>query len=327
VALEIAGCPVGMTFIRGLPARDMAALSAQAESAGFESVWVAEHSYGRDAITPLAAIACATERVRIGAAVVPIFTRTALLLASTWATLDELASGRLVIGLGAGSRLLIEAQGIEYGKPVTALKENVQLIRALLRDRRASVHGKVVHHEGVELDFEPLRPAIPVWLGVTGPRAVETSGEIAEGAMLNSFTSVDYTRSACERIAVGLSRRTNAAEFTTATVIVCEVDDDRKAALDRMRPILAVYLARLPDVAKLSGFDPELIERLRAHVDEGGGSAGAPLVSDEMLDALTACGPASFVRDRVAAYVDAGVTYPILAPTSRWSRAIEAIGR
>jgi 5,10-methylenetetrahydromethanopterin reductase len=325
MTIEISGRTVGFGFIRDLPTREMVELSCRAEELGYDSVWTVEHNFGRDAITPASAIAYATRRIRIGFAVVPIFTRTPLLLAATFATLDELSNGRLIIGLGSGSRLLIAAQGITYSKPVTALKENVVLIRQLIRDQHADLQGTMVQHHDVELDFKPYREAIPIWLGVTGPRAVETSGEIGDGAVLNAFTSVDYTRRAVDLIHTGMARRADDVDFQISTMVVCIVDDDRHAALDRMRPILALYLARLPDIAQQSGFDPELLERLTREVNETGAEAASRLLSDEMVDHLTVCGPASHLAEQVGRYVEAGVNYPLVVPIDHWAETMKAV--
>jgi Coenzyme F420-dependent N5,N10-methylene tetrahydromethanopterin reductase and related flavin-dependent oxidoreductases len=299
-------------------------LSLRAEEIGYESVWTVEHNYGRDAVTPTAAIAYATSRVLIGNAVVPILTRSALLLATTYATLDELAGGRMIIGLGAGSRLLIEAQGIPFEKPVTALRENVELIRTLLRDGHATLHGAVVQHEGVEMDFEPLRREIPIWLGVTGPRALEVCGQIGDGVVLNAFTSVEYTRRAVELLAKGRAASNRPGDLAISTMVVCLVDE-RKAALDRMRPILALYLARLPDIAQQSGFEPELLDRLREEVRTEGAARAARLLSDEMVDHLTICGPTEFLHQRILEQIEAGVTHPLVFPIDNWAATLEAV--
>jgi 5,10-methylenetetrahydromethanopterin reductase len=327
VTLQMAGRPLGFGFIRDLPTREMVDLALRAEELGFDSLWTVEHNFGRDGVTPFAAIAYATRRATLAMAVIPIFTRTPLLLASTFGTLDELAGGRMIIGLGAGSRLLIQAQGIAFEKPLTALRENVEVIRTLLREQKATFHGKVVHHEHVELDFEPVRKEVPIWIGATGPRALELSGEIADGVVLNAFTSNAYTQRAVELIRRGQTRRESSLEFGISNMMVCVIDEDRQRALRKMRPVLALYLARLPDVSKQSGFDPEVVERLTEAVNQEGAEAGARFLTDEMVDTLVICGPISRLRERVEQDVAAGVTHPVVFPLDNWAGTLDLFAK
>jgi 5,10-methylenetetrahydromethanopterin reductase len=251
--------------------------------------------------------------------VVPIFTRSALLLANTVATLDELAGGRIVLGIGAGSRVLIKAQGIEYRTPLTALREYVDACRAVWKahGRHVSYSGEIVRLQDAELDFKPVRDRIPVWLGPTGPKACELSGEIGEGAMLNAFLPASYVTSAVGWLAAGAARSGRSLDdgFETSMLVLTVVAESKEHAFTQLRPVLASYLARLPDVTRhtrLWGEDGEGWRRLVAAVDEGGGEAGQRFVTDELIDELTACGTAEECRVAVRRYVDAGVDHPIL---------------
>jgi 5,10-methylenetetrahydromethanopterin reductase len=299
--------------------RGAADAARRAERLGYDSLWFGEHNYSHDAIVPCAAAAAATERITIGPCVVPIFTRSALLLANTFATLDELAGGRIVLGIGAGSRVLIKAQGIEYRTPLLALREYVDACRAVWKahGRHVSYAGEVVRLQDAELDFKPVRDEIPVWIGPTGPKACELTGEIAQGAMLNAFLPASYVRSAVEWLAAGAARTGRSLDdgFETSMIVLTVVARSKEDAFRQLRPVLASYLARLPDVTRhtrLWGEDGEGWSRLVAAVDEGGGQAGQRFISDELIDEITACGTAEECRVALRRYVEAGVDHPLV---------------
>ena len=119
----------GLLFLGAPAVPEMVALAQRAERAGYESVWVAETRLTRDAIAPVAAIALGTERLRVATGIVNVYTRNPVLLALTFATLDELAPGRIVMGLGAGSPRVLAPQGVEFDRPLTRLREYCEVIR------------------------------------------------------------------------------------------------------------------------------------------------------------------------------------------------------
>jgi 5,10-methylenetetrahydromethanopterin reductase len=299
--------------------RGAADTARRAERLGYDSLWFGEHNYSHDAIVPCAAAAAVTERITIGPCVVPIFTRSALLLANTFATLDELSGGRIVLGIGAGSRVLIKAQGIEYRQPLTALREYVDVCRAVWKahGRHVSYAGEIVRLDEAELDFRPVREEIPVWIGPTGPKACELTGEIADGAMLNAFLPTSYVTSAVGWLAAGAARSGRSLDggFETSMIVLTVVVESKEHAFRQLRPVLASYLARLPDVTRHTtvwGEDGQGWRRLAAAVDEGGGEAGQRFISDELIDELTACGTADECRAALQRYVDAGVDHPVV---------------
>jgi 5,10-methylenetetrahydromethanopterin reductase len=307
-------------MLNNLDVEESAAIGKRAEDLGYDSVWFAEHNYSRDAIVPCAAVASVTERVTIGPCVVPIFTRSALLLANTFATLDELSKGRIVLGVGAGSRVLIQGQGLDYRKPLTALREYVEACRAVWKahGKHVSYDGELVTLKDAELDFKPVREEIPVWIGSTGPKACELTGEIADGAMLNAFLPATYVNKAVEWLNIGADRAGRSLaddDYQISMMIITTVAESKEKAYDFLRPMLAVYLARLPDVTKHTtvwGEEGQGWEQLVAAVNEGGGKAGQKYISDEVVDAITACGTPDDCQKAIKRFVDAGLNHPVV---------------
>jgi 5,10-methylenetetrahydromethanopterin reductase len=319
---------LGFGLLNNLDVRASVDLARRAESAGYESIWFAEHNFSRDAITSLAAAATVTERIRIGSGVVPIFTRSALLTATTFASLDELSRGRIIFGLGAGSRVLIRAQGIQYAKPLAALREYVEACRAVWSSggTRVSYEGEIVKLQEAELDFAPVRRRIPTWIGATGPKACELAGQIGDGILLNGFLPSAYVPQAKEHMVAGAtSAERNLSDFEMGMMIVTSVADSKPEAREYLRPLVTKFLARLPDIAKHTSIWGDVWRQMVSAVREGGVEAGSRYVSDELIDDITACGTADDCRSAIERYMESGVTLPILMVFGDPLRTLEAM--
>ena len=163
-----------------------------AEKRGFEAVWQAESRLVRDAIVPMAAYAAVTDKLKVGSGVINNWTRNIGLLAATFLTLDDLAPDRIICGIGAWWDPLAKNVGINRTKPLTAMKETVQIMKRLLNMERVTFHGEFVHVDGIELDVvhgrrEPRN--VPIMIGATGDQMMEMTGEIADGAVLELLCS------------------------------------------------------------------------------------------------------------------------------------------
>ena len=180
-----------------------------AEERGFEAVWQADSRLVRDAVVPMAAFAANTETITIGSGVVDCWTRNPARLASTFSTLDDLAPGRIILGIGAWWEPLASKVGVDRRRPLLAIRETVEACRALLADETVTYHGEFVHLDGVELDYvyQERRPKdVPIYIGATGDRMLELTGEIADGVVLNYLVSPEYNRRAMDRLADGAAR-------------------------------------------------------------------------------------------------------------------------
>src|SRR5919201_1363522 len=175
-----------------------------AEAHGFEAVWQAESRLVRDAIVPMAAYAATTERIKVGSGVINNWTRNAALIASTFSTLDDLAPGRILCGLGAWWEPLAAKVGVNRRKPIQAMRETVEVVRRLLRMEKVTFKGEFVQVEEIEIDIvhgdrSPKR--VPIYVGATGMKMMELAGEMADGVLLNYMVSPAYNRRALDALA------------------------------------------------------------------------------------------------------------------------------
>lgn len=233
---------LGIALPLEAPVAELVATAQEAEALGCSFVWANDDRLQKDPYGVLAAIALATEHVRVGPGVTNPFTRHPALLAAATATLDELSGGRAVLGLGAGGtnhRLL----GIERAAPVSTLRAAIELIRALLRGEQTSVEAAgFTAHEAV-LDFEPPRREVPVYLGARGPRMLELAGEVADAAIVGNLATVGGWRYARERVRAGAARRGRDPDDVGFTAwFYCALADEPERALEAIRPLVATSL-------------------------------------------------------------------------------------
>jgi len=293
-----------------------------AEQKGFEAVWQAESRLVRDAIVPMAAYAAVTDHLKVGSGVINNWTRNIGLLASTFLTLDDLAPGRVICGIGAWWDPLARNVGIERRKPLTAMRETVEVLRRLLNMERVTYHGEFHQVDAIELDVvhgrrEPRQ--VPIMIGATGDKMMEMTGEIADGAVLNYCVPPEYNDKALELLDRGARKVGKTLEdIDRPQLVVCSVDHDREKAIDSTRMLLTQYLAQQPHIAKASGVAPEVVAEIQSILGWPATkeqiNQAKHLVPEELIHRITASGTPEEARSKVNEYLKRGCTCPILYP-------------
>ena len=314
--------PVALYLQDAHPIREGMDIVKYAEKKGFSAVWQADSRLVRDAIVPMAAFGAVTDTIKIGSGVMDVWTRNPARLASTFSTLDDLAPGRVICGLGAWWDPLAAKVGIKRDSPLRVMREVVKTVRALLNNEEVTFHGEYVHLDGVELDYvyQERRPKnIPIYIGATGMQMMELTGEIADGAVLNYLVSPTYNVDAVAALERGAAKSGRTlADIDRPQLIVCSVDRDRKKALDGARLLVTQYLGQQPHIMKASGVNQDLLDEIGkvltwpATHDEV--VAASKLVPDEVVQMITASGTPDEVQAKVAEYTATGCTCPILYP-------------
>jgi len=293
-----------------------------AEEKGFSEVWQAESRLVRDAIVPMAAYAAVSEKIKIGSGVINNWTRNIGLLAATFLTLDDLAPNRMICGIGAWWDPLAKNVGINRRKPLTAMRETVEVLRRLLNLERVTFHGEFHHVDNIELDVvhgrrEPRN--VPIYIGATGPKMMELTGEIADGAVLNYCVPPDYNDMAMEHLEMGAKKAGRTLEeIDRPQLIVCSVDEDRERALDTSRELLTQYMAQQPHIAKASGVSKDVVAEIQSILGWPATKEqirqAKHLVTDDLVQRITASGTPQEAHAKVQEYMDHGATCPILYP-------------
>ena len=293
-----------------------------AESKGFEAVWQADSRLVREAGVAMAAFAATTGTIKVGSGVIDIWTRNPARLASLFSTLDDLAPGRIICGLGAWWDPLAAKVGISRERPLLAMREIVTAVRALLNNETVTMHGTFVDLDGVELDYvhQERRPKdVPIYIGATGMQMMELTGQIADGVVLNYLVSPTYNAEALEHLAIGAAKAGRSLDdIDRPQLVVCSVDDDRQAALDGARLLVTQYLGQQPHIMKASGVPQSILdavgEVLTWPATHDQVVAASKRVPDEIVQMICAAGTPDECRAKVAEYIANGCTCPILYP-------------
>ena len=306
--------------------------SQYAEAKGFEAVWQAESRLVREATVPMAAFASVTKTLKVGSGVVDCWSRNPARLAATFSTLDDLAPGRVILGIGAWWDPLAQKVGISRAKPLRAMREIVTSVRALLNNETVTFNGEFVHLDGVELDYvyQDRRPKdVPIYIGATGMQMMELTGEIADGVVLNYLVSPEYNQKAMEALTAGADRVGRSVDsIDRPQLVVCSVHEDRKTALDMARQMVTQYLGQQPHIMKASGVPQSILDKVGSVLTWPATHeqvvAASKHVPDEIVQMLTASGTPAEARQRVTHYLKNGATCPILYPLGDVKAMIDA---
>lgn len=217
---------LGIAFVPTLPPAVLRPLSVAAEESGLDELWVWEDCFKESAIASAAFALAATERIGVGIGLMPTPLRTVALAAMELATLEEVAPGRLIGGIGHGVLDWMGQAGVRVASPLTLLREYAVALRALLDGERVSVSGRYVTLDDVALDWPPHRH-LPLLIGAGGPKGVRVAGELSDGLIVAGGRSPDDLVEA-----VAWAREGGAADDApvVASLIVATGDDGEKRA-------------------------------------------------------------------------------------------------
>jgi F420-dependent oxidoreductase-like protein len=293
-------------------------LAQEAERLGYDSAWAAE-AWGVDAVTVLSWLAATTTTLKVGSAIFQIPARTPANTAMTAVTLDLMSGGRFLLGLGLSGPQVVEGwHGEAWGKPLTKMREYVEIVRTVLERRTLEYQGVQyqVPYTGngatglgkpLKLMARPLRADIPIYLAVFKPKSVELAAEIADG-WLPIFFSPERAR---DTFPAPFARD----DYDIAPAVPALVADDVETARDALRPYYALYVGGMGargknfynDLVSSYGFEQEAKEIQDLFLD-GKQRDAAAAVPNALIDEMALIGPADRIRDRLAAWEDSGAT-------------------
>ena len=297
------------------------------EDAGVGYLWTGE-AYTTDGVSTMGFLAAVTRRARIGSSITPIYTRTPTLIAMTAAGLDRLSAGRFVLGLGASGPQVIEGfHGVAYDNPLARTREVVDICRSVWRRERLVHDGpnyRIPLPEGqgsglgksLRMMTQPLRERIPIHIASLGPKNVEMTAEIAEGWQPLHFWPDRFRDIWGDSLEAGLAKRaTDLPPLEIVTGGPLAIGKNLEHLRQKSRPMLALYFGGMGakgknfynDLLKRYGFEAEADAIQDAYL-AGDRKAAAVLVPDALVEGMTLIGDPGFVRDRIAAYREAGVT-------------------
>lgn len=288
-------------------------LARHAEELGYTDAWAAEAG-GTDGFSVASAVGIATETMRIGIAIVPIYTRPPSLLAMSTLAASQACGGRFCLGLGASSPTIVERwMGLAFDKPLTRARETIEVWRAALTGDKVDYQGATVAVKGFRLE-QGIADGVPLFLAALGPKMLALADEVADGVAL-FLTSEQGVRIAKE----------HAPSCETLARLICFIGDEPSEVRDFARWLLTPYLT-VPGYNRFvaaQGFEEEAT-RVATAWGAGDRQGAVAAISDELVDALVIAGPVEACKERIASYRDAGLDTPVLMLLSqRGPQAIE----
>jgi F420-dependent oxidoreductase-like protein len=305
------------------------------EKAGLDMVWVAE-AYSFDAVSSMGYLAAKTTTVQLAAGILPIYSRTPTLIAMTAAGIDALSEGRCVLGLGASGPQVIEGfHGVKYDRPLGRTREIIDVCRQVWRREKVEHQGAsytIPLPEGqgtglgkpLKLINHPVRSEIPIYVASLGPKNVEMTAELADGWLPLFYLPEKAKDVWGTDLAAGAAKRAaNLAPLEVVAGGVLSVGDGAEAVREFARPMVALYVGGMGakgknfynDLVKRYGFEAEA-EQIQDLYLDGKKDEAAKAVPDELLEAMSLCGSEGYVKERLAAYKEAGVTVLNITPVS-----------
>ncbi|MCA2222722.1 LLM class F420-dependent oxidoreductase [Nonomuraea aurantiaca] len=324
---------IGMALNYSGGFKESVAELADYEKAGLDIVFVAE-AYSFDAVSQMGYIAAKTERLEIASGILPIYSRTPALLAMTAAGLDYVSDGRFTLGLGASGPQVIEGfHGVPYTAPLGRTREIIEICRQVWRRERLEYEGK--HYtlplppgqgtglgKPLKIINHPVRPRVPIVIAAIGPKNVELAAELAEGWEPIFYVPEKAADVWGPSLAAGRAKRQDGlGELDVIAQASLAIGDDVAGLLEFGRPMAALYIGGMGakgrnfynDLARRYGYEKEA-EAIQELYLDGKKEEAAALVPHELLESMSLIGSDGFVRDRVAAMKESGVTTLNIAP-------------
>jgi len=298
----------GVEFVPSEPYWKTTFYAIQAEKRGFDNLWITDHFNNRNVYVTLTSAALHTERIKLGPGVTNPYLINPVVTAQAIASLDEIAPGRVVLGIGAGDKTTLKSTGLEMRKPLTAVRECVEIMRRMLRERSVTFEGEMFKTSDAKFFFKP-RKEIPVYIGAQGPKMLELAGRIGDGVLINAGhpRDVEYAVGCVKKGIERAGKRLTDVDIAAYTSF--SVHEDLKKATQAAVPVVAYVAAGSPDVVlQRHNIDREKAEKIGKALKAGRWGEAFSLVSSRMIEAFSVCGTPEMCIERIAQLLKSGIS-------------------
>ena len=330
---------IGSAYYNGDDWNELVDYTVAADTMGVDYVWSAE-AWGMDAVVPLAYLAAKTQHIKLGTGIMQISSRVPPMIAMTAQSLRTVSNNRFVLGLGVSGPQVVEGlHGASFAKPLSRLRECVDIIKLGLASERIAYEGK--HYvlprpggEGKPIRLsQPPQADLPIYLATLGPKAMEMTGELANGWLGTSFMP-EQADIFLEPLLRGLAKSGRTlADIDVQVGGSLEIDDDVERLIEARRPAMAFTLGGMGsaktnfynDAFKRAGY-AEAAEEVQALWVSGDKEAAIRAVPDEMVLKTNLIGTREMIVERIKAYASAGVTTLRISTSGRnWRERTETL--
>jgi len=298
----------GIEFVPSEPYWKTTFYAIQAEKRGFNYLWITDHFNNRNVYITLTAAALHTKRIKLGPGVTNPYLINPVITAQAVASLNEIAPARVILGIGAGDKTTLRSTGLEMQKPLTAVKECVEIVRRMVSEKSVTFEGEVFKTSDAKFFFKP-KMKIPIYVGAQGPKMLELAGNIGDGVLINAGhpTDVNY--------AVGLVKKgvgqagKRLIDVDVAAYTSFSVHEDLKKAAEAAVPVVAYVAAGSPDVVlQRHEIDQEKARKIGEALKAGKWGEAFGSVSSKMIEAFSVCGTPEMCIERINDLLKSGIS-------------------
>jgi len=280
----------------------------QADRGGFSNLWITDHFNNRNVYTTLTAAAIYTNKITFGPGVTNPYMVNPVVTAQAIATLDELATGRVVLGMGAGDKTTLDSVGVEMQKPLVAVKESIDIIRKMISGETVAYDGEIFKTAGAKFLFK-TRGSIPFYVGAQGPKMLALAGKIGDGVLINAChpKDVEYAVS-CVKEGVAAAGK-NFDQIDVAAYTSFSVHEDIKKANKAAVPVVSFIVAGSPpQLLERHGIDVKKAEEIKEALKANNWGQAFSGVTPGMISAFSVCGTPDMCIERIAELLKSGIS-------------------
>lgn len=298
----------GIEFVPRDPYWKIIYYAIQAERGGFSNLWITDHFNNRNVYVTLTTAAIYTNKITFGPGVTNPYMVNPVITAQAVATLNEMAPGRVVLGMGAGDKTTLESVGVEMQKPLTAIQEAVGIFRKITSGESVAYQGEVFKTAGAKFLFKP-KGVIPVYVGAQGPKMLELAGKIGDGVLINASHPKDVEH-AMGSVKEGIRQAgKNPDQVDVAAYTSFSVHEDLKKATKAAVPVVAFIAAGSPPVLlERHGIDVQKTEEIKAALKVNDWGKAFASVTPEMIGAFSVCGTPDLCIERINELLKSGIS-------------------
>jgi len=298
----------GIEFVPREPYWKIIYYTVQAERGGFSNLWVTDHFNNRNVYVTLSTAALYTNEIIFGSGVTNPYMVNPVFTAQAIATLNELAPGRVILGIGAGDKTTLESVGMEMQKPLAAVQEAVEIFRKITSGENVAYKGEVFKTAGAKFLFKP-KGTIPVYVGAQGPKMLELAGKIGDGVLINAChpKDVEYAVDCVKGGVKAANKRFE--EIDVAAYTSFSVHEDIKKANKAAVPVVSFIVAGSPpQLLERHGIDLRKAEEIKGALKANDWGRAFSGVTPEMIAAFSVCGTPDMCIERISELLRSGIS-------------------
>lgn len=298
----------GVEFVPMNPYWKTSLLTMESEKSGFDHVWITDHYNNRNVYVSLTLAAMCTEKIKLGPGVTNPYMIHPVMTAQAVASLNEVAPGRVVCGIGVGDKTTLATVGVELQAPLSAIRDSVQIIREMTSGKASQLEGKAFKVSGARFFFKVGNP-IPVYVGAQGPKMLALAGEIADGVLINASHKQDI-ENALKFVKEGAARTGRTMDKIDVTVYTSfSMAEDPAKAVKAATPVVGYIVAGAPQqLLEGHGISTQAAESIKNDIAKGKWKEAFGQVTPEMMDAFSICGTPDTCLEKIEELGKLGMT-------------------